>query len=272
MVAYIRTLAEQLAGQVENHTALKLDEIESRVQVLREELDRLDPRNFRPDARWPFVEARRRMRILAKHNQNYWLANRAGAQTNPASAPLIRDAHALFAETARLLDAYEGLGSAGPVRSFAFVSDADLREIVERDYRELSVILMPDAAWKSAVVMAGSILEAILYDQLTRDATRVDQAMAHSDAPKKKGGVVKDIAKDTAADEWRLADLIKVAAGLNVIPAHQAASIDQVLRDYRNFVHPRKEIKREHPCREGHALQAKGSLDTICDHLDPPVP
>src|SRR5262249_46969295 len=138
---------------------------------------------------------------------------------------------------------------------------------VERDYRELAVCLLPGGAWKSAVVLAGSILEAILYDQLTRDAARVAAAMASPKAPRKKGGVVKDITQDTAEAEWRLSDLIDVCVDLTILPQARADTIDQVLRDYRNFVHPRKELKAAHPCAEAEATLAKGALDAVCNHL-----
>jgi hypothetical protein len=52
------------------------------------------------------------------------------------------------------------------------------------------------------------------------------------------------------------------------MPQARAASIDQVLRDYRNFVHPRKELKAAHHCTEAEATLAKGALDVVCNHLE----
>jgi hypothetical protein len=267
LVAYIRTIVERLADQLfDDSIGPHLDEIVGRMRELREELERLSPIAFRPDRRFDFVEVRRRVRELAAWSRPDWV-HHLGIR----SGEYVREKTNFVLSILAVLDAYTGESTGAALRSFAFVSSPDLREIIERDYRELSLTLMPERAWKSAVVMAGGILEAILYDQLTRNATRASQAMAHPEAPKKKGGVVKDINNDTAEDEWRLADLIEVAAGLVIIPPHRAASIDQVLRDYRNFVHPRKEIKRQHPCREAEAYQAKGSLDGVCDHLDPTI-
>lgn len=165
-----------------------------------------------------------------------------------------------------VLDSYAGRGSQAVVRSFAFVRNADLRSIIERDYKEFCQILFPGHAWKSAVVMAGSILEAILHDLLTHDAARIAQAMKSAKAPK-KAGVVKNIQLNTSADEWKLIDLIEVSVDLGLLPASRADTIDQVLRDYRNFVHPKKEIKATHPCTEAEATLAKGALDGVCNHL-----
>ena len=66
---------------------------------------------------------------------------------------------------------------------------------------------------------------------------------------------------------WRLDDLISVASELDIFPSERADSIDQILRDYRNFVHAKKEIKAGHPCTEAEALMA-GSLDGVCNHLE----
>jgi hypothetical protein len=169
--------------------------------------------------------------------------------------------------TIEVLTAYAGHGSKAVTRSFTFVHNADLRSIIERDYKELALILIPGAAWKSAVVMAGSILEAILYDLLTRDAALIAKAMASPKAPTKGTTAVKDITNNTSENEWKLVNLINVAVDLNLLPQERAHTIDQILRNYRNFVHPRKEIKEAHPCTEAEATLAKGALDGVCNHL-----
>jgi hypothetical protein len=48
-------------------------------------------------------------------------------------------------------------------------------------------------------------------------------------------------------------------------------AIDQVLRDYRNFVHPYEEVRADHACSEGEALAAIGALMGVCDHLQKPA-
>lgn len=152
-------------------------------------------------------------------------------------------------------------------RSLGFVQNADLRKIVERDYRELTQILFPEGAWKSVVIIAGSILEAILYDLLTRDAARIAAAMASPKAPKKKGGLVKDITQDTHEDEWKLANLIEVAIDLTLLPQAKADTIDQVLREYRNFVHPKKEATLRQELGDAEGMLALGALNGVIDHL-----
>ena len=104
--------------------------------------------------------------------------------------------------------------------------------------------------------MAGSVLEAILLDQLM---TPTNKAAATSAAAAPKS--------DIASGKWKLHDLIKVAAEIGLIPTDREGTIDQTLRDYRNFVHPLKELRAAHECSEAEALLAKGGLDGICNHF-----
>ncbi len=107
--------------------------------------------------------------------------------------------------------------------------------------------------------MAGSILEAILTDLLTRDTTISAKATSASAAPPRK---------NLSKGEWRLHELIQVSFELSLLPSDRAESIDQILRDYRNFIHPVKETRAKHPCTEAEALLSKGALDSVCNHLE----
>jgi hypothetical protein len=111
--------------------------------------------------------------------------------------------------------------------------------------------------------MAGSILEAVLFDLLTADPTLKPKVLSSSAAPRNKG-VVIDV------EDWRLESLIKVAADIGILPKNREDTFDQVLRDYRNFVHPKKEIKSAHACGEGEAQLAIGGLNAVCDILQAP--
>jgi hypothetical protein len=250
MVQYVKEIISDIAHFIETKriNAQKLGLLEL-LPVLAEELDRLDPRDFLYAYQYQFVIARQRIRI--------WSRPRALSQD---SYPTLLDVCNRLNDC---LDNYGGEGSRAETRDFSFISDLGLKEIIERDYKELSLVLLPGGAWKSCVVLAGSILEAILYDILTADPTTLTHAQASSKAPQKRDGTVKDILQE----EWRLVDLISVAEDIGKIPKESAKAIDQILRDYRNFVHPKKEIRAQHPCTEAQALMAKGALDAVCDFL-----
>lgn len=217
--------------------------------ALAEEVNRLDPRDFLPEAQYEFVKLRLYVRYLAGLTTIQFTTEETKKYQERCNRLIV------------VLDKYGGEGSRAITRDFSFVTDPDLRTIVERDYRELSLRVFPSGAWKSVVIMAGSILEAILYDVLTKDAATLVKTKASREAPPTKFDIMKG--------EWKLEQLIKVAADVNVIPAARADSIDQVLRDYRNFVHPKKELRSAHPCSEAEAYMAKGALDGVCNHLSP---
>ncbi|XXY45005.1 hypothetical protein WME91_33895 [Sorangium sp. So ce269] len=245
MLSYIKEIAASLLVALDS-PAKNVFEL---TRALSEELDRLDPRDFSPDVRFQFVTIRMAMRTWA-HASSY---------SNPV------ELKKLAGDLPSVLDRY-GLPGRGPqARAFRWLSDQQLKDIVARDYAELNQILIPDRAWKSAVVMAGSILETILLDLLTKDATRLAAAKASPAAPKVRGALKHE-------DDWTLNDMIQLAVAVNLLPIERAKTFDQVLRDYRNFVHPRKEIRSAHPCGEGEALMAKGALDAVCEHLDRTLP
>ena len=125
----------------------------------------------------------------------------------------------------------------GPVE-FNFMHDVALKEVAERDYQEL-LRLAPKESPKSAIILCGSILECFLFDLLIHDKTN---AMASTKAPKKSGGVTRDIESNAIEDQWNLKRLIQVACDLGHLDNQLESLIDKSLRDFRNFVHPRAEL------------------------------
>ena len=69
-------------------------------------------------------------------------------------------------------------------------------------------------------------------------------------------------------DDWRLENLIDIAVNINMLPRDPADTIHRVLRDYRNFVHPKKEIRAAHACTEAEAMLSIGALDSVCNYLE----
>jgi hypothetical protein len=240
MVEYIRQIAQDLMSDPPRGIPVLI------AQALSQELERLDPRDFLPAGQANLV----RMRISLKH----------ALSTPIGDVEFLVKARKIAQSVCQILDLYGGDNSRAVSRSFPFITSPELRTVIERDYRELELVLLPGGAWKSTVVLAGSILEAILYDQLTADAATTARAIAASNAPR---------GRDLARGEWRLHDLIEVALELGQLPAARGDAIDIILRDYRNFVHPMKELRAAHPCTEAEALMAKGALDSVCNHLAP---
>lgn len=259
MTNYICQVAKQITDVSANHDY----NFDSLLVTLAEALDRLDVYDFLPNAQRDFVLVRQKFRVWAAHGKPGVVLKEDGRLDenpfSPSSEKAYHDIVEAGKQVVKVLNQYAGEGSHATTRSFAFIKDEGLRRIIERDYKELSLILFPGGAWKSTVIMAGSVFEAILYDLLT-DPARLAKAKASAKAP-------SDKKSDLEGGKWKLESLIDVAVDLDLLPKGQANAIHQVLRNYRNFVHPKKEVKAEYPCSEAESLMAKGELDSVCNHF-----
>jgi hypothetical protein len=128
-----------------------------------------------------------------------------------------------------------------------FVEDAELRHILARDYAELKKLL-DVGAHKSAIVLSGSIMEALLVNALRRD-----QAAAQHQY--KLAFPRRD---ERPLDRWELHELIAVAAGLDIVGDNLKAEA-AVVQDYRNLIHPMAE-QRKNAVIDAHAVNAVVSL------------
>ncbi|PHF52261.1 hypothetical protein COI41_22220 [Bacillus toyonensis] len=249
MVQYVKNINEELIKVLENssyksNTGLSIFDF---IKIITEEINKLETYNFPPEDRYKFVVIRQNFRNMSEIGTLY---NSSFPSYKRISLDLME-----------ILDNFGSINSENVKRDFSFLHDNELKVIIERDYSELSSILLPDGAWKSVVIMAGSILEAILFDVLTNPRYNA-QALASPKVPiNNVGRVINNI------DKWKLQNLIEVAEDISILPQKRVKSIDQVLRDYRNFVHPKREIKSQHACTEAEALMAKGGLDGVCNHL-----
>jgi hypothetical protein len=213
------------------------------IRELAKELDRLDPRDFEPSAQLEFVRVRGNIIHICR------LSNYTKPKIQEVISPLLP-----------VIDQFRGPGSAGVTRQFGYITDAPLRGIIERDYAELAIKLFPSGAWKSAVIIAGSILEAVLFDRLA-DVKWATQAKASSAAKDSKGNAIKP-------DDWKLCHLIDIAVEIKLLPKDPADTIHRVLRDYRNFVHPKKEVRASHACTEAEAMLSFGALNSVCNYIE----
>ena len=137
---------------------------------------------------------------------------------------------------------------------FRFVADVDWRRILERDYAELRSVRQHCV--KATVVLAGSVLEAVLDHLIERlDAadsgwpSRLDTSKLAPDVAKKAKHVTRDSPLWVKIESIRLKKLFP--------PVNQ--STFDPLRDYRNYVHPGKEISQKQVLNEHHAK--------ICWHM-----
>lgn len=137
---------------------------------------------------------------------------------------------------------------------FDFVSDEELRKELILDYKEVLVCVKRKAS-KGAVVIAGGIVEAILKN-------RALQLL-----PEEKQRVKKIYLELTQSNkEIEKMDffyLIKTLESLSIITTPQASRSD-MLRDYRNLIHPFKDRRR--PTLDD-ARSVKKILDDLLDEF-----
>ena len=116
--------------------------------------------------------------------------------------------------------------------SFWFIKDKKLRELIENDWNEINSIFYAQA-WKSSIILCGSVLEGLLINELKpniQNANQEYQTLKSKTAP--------------VLEKWDLADLVEVASKLQLFPKG-TIHLTHAVREFRNLVHPGK-LLREH--------------------------
>jgi hypothetical protein len=115
------------------------------------------------------------------------------------------------------------------------VADEKMRAILIRRWNETRTCLGA-AAHLAATVMMGGLLEALFLARVNKTAAADKAALFKSKAAPKD-----DQGKTAQLKEWTLRDFIDVAHDVGWI-AHSAKDVSVVLRDWRNYIHPQKEL------------------------------
>jgi len=113
------------------------------------------------------------------------------------------------------------------------ISNPDMQLILNRRWAECAACLRAGAPL-AAIVMVGGLLEGLLLARINNDPNKSAIFRATS-APKDKAGNPRQL------KDWTLQDYIGVAHELKWITV-AAKDVGHVLRDYRNFIHPQKEL------------------------------
>lgn len=111
----------------------------------------------------------------------------------------------------------------------------EMREILTRRWRECAKCVKADAHL-AAIVMMGGLLEALFVARANKLTDKTPLTSA-ANAPKDKA-----TGKTTNYQEWMLDSYIKVGCELKWI-TESAKDVADKLKEYRNFVHPAKELR-----------------------------
>ena len=134
------------------------------------------------------------------------------------------------------------------VKNLAFIKDRELRGSIARDIDSLDR-LVDQEEWKVATVLAGSVIEALLLDGLSRrkyHARAVGVERTHV-AAKTSGW-----SRPEPMDQWDLWKLVAIAGELGLIDGAVRGVCDGA-RSFRNLIHPGKE-RTTQPCDRATAL------------------
>lgn len=114
------------------------------------------------------------------------------------------------------------------------ISDPAMKAVLERRWKEC-VRCVEAGAPLAATVMMGGLLEALLLARVNKESNKASIFTA-STAPKDRV-----TGKTSPLSEWTLRHYIDVAHELKWI-SQSAKDVGEVLRDYRNYIHPQKEL------------------------------
>jgi hypothetical protein len=113
------------------------------------------------------------------------------------------------------------------------ISDAAMQKILNARWQECTKCIAADIPL-AATVMMGGLLEALLLARINREPDKKAIFTAKA-APKDRAGKTKTL------PEWGLKDYIDVVHELGWITV-SAKDVGAVLRDYRNYIHPQKQL------------------------------
>lgn len=126
-----------------------------------------------------------------------------------------------------------------------YITGDKFRQLLEDDYREMTRAL-ESGCWKSAQVVAGSMIEAILIDYLRSKNTD----------PTKDNQILKlDLSQ--AIDECKTAGIL----------SEKTASLCAVIRQYRNLIHPGRIVRLDQSVIESDARVAGLLIQMVADDI-----
>ncbi len=154
----------------------------------------------------------------------------------------------------------EGCPDESPARDtneLAFILDPALRSSLRLDSHEATRALAA-GQWKSATVMAGSVVEALLLAALSHCET----ARAREAAKISKRYPVDQKAVKDRLESWSLYPLIAAAEGLEII-SQDTAKLATLARGFRNLIHPGRAQRAGVSADKGTSYTALAAVERV---------
>jgi hypothetical protein len=145
-----------------------------------------------------------------------------------------------------------------PSTELLFIDDPRLRENISRDLGAVNRALH-NAEWKAANVLAGAVIEALLHWRLQQSDLQASVTALV------KGGMLKSN-PDSDINRWELRHFIEVAEHLQLLKADTFSAV-RLAQNFRNLIHPGREVRLAQTCNRGTAYSAVGALEHVIEDL-----
>ncbi len=145
----------------------------------------------------------------------------------------------------------------------AFIVDQEFRNDLRLDISAATRALS-SGDWKTATVLSGSVVEALLLWRLRQQPQDTilakDQILGTPALNDDPGNNLED---------WTLHPLIEVAAHRGVINPNTAI-LARLAKNFRNLIHPGRAIRLGQKCDRGTALSTLAAVERVVQDLTPP--
>lgn len=142
-----------------------------------------------------------------------------------------------------------------------FIDDLELKNSLIIDYAIINKALS-NQEWKSATVLAGSLIEALLLWAINKASrSNLQEVLKKLKGDKRLSNKINE-----KPEYWLLADYAVVSHGLELITKN---TLDQVLlaKDFRNFIHPGREVRLNQKCNRGTAYVAIAAVELVINNV-----
>jgi hypothetical protein len=147
--------------------------------------------------------------------------------------------------------------------SLQFIDDTAFRRTLSVDIAAAHRALM-NGEWKAATVLAGSVIEALCLWVVRHEAA---DAAVETARRLQREGLLGPRAVPNELLSWHAPELIEVAFALGFIE-RDTVQVARTTKDYRNLIHPGRELRTGQRCTEGVAHIAIGAMQRVAENLE----
>jgi len=144
----------------------------------------------------------------------------------------------------------------------SFITDAAYKGMLRNELVSIESFLNT-RQWKAAMVIGGSLIEALLWFVLDSQRQR---AVNSFQKLKQQGDIGGNIPNDL--NRWNLKEYVKVAFDLDLL-RDRTRDLALLAGEYRNLIHAGKAVREQAECTRGAAFGVFGAVSEIIQDLTP---